>query len=271
MTVGSGTPPLDSLPDEIPAATLVVFRQPAQSGGPPEILMTVRSSQLAFAGGAAVFPGGRVDPGDRDLARALVAQDASLRGDPDELAHRIAAIRETLEETGLAVGFDGDVDAAGAARARALLRNGGTLHAVLETTGWRLAPGQLVPFARWCPRGVSHHRIFDTRFYLGDLGTGRVEVAADASETTALFWITAAEALDRAQTGELRLIFPTRRNLERLAQFNSFADARQHAEATPVRRIIPSVEGEGAQRHLVIPEGLGYPVTREPIDTAMRA
>ncbi|MFT6474840.1 MAG: 8-oxo-dGTP pyrophosphatase MutT (NUDIX family), partial [Qipengyuania sp.] len=43
----------------IPAATVVIFRN-APQGGPPEILMTIRSREMVFAGGMAVFPGGRV-------------------------------------------------------------------------------------------------------------------------------------------------------------------------------------------------------------------
>ena len=82
----------------IPAATVVIFRN-APQGGPPEILMTIRSREMVFAGGMAVFPGGRVDPADFDLG-------ASMGGplDPDEAAHQVAVVRETLEETGLVIG-----------------------------------------------------------------------------------------------------------------------------------------------------------------------
>ena len=43
----------------IPAATLVVVREP--HGDPPELLMVERAQGMAFAGGALVFPGGRID------------------------------------------------------------------------------------------------------------------------------------------------------------------------------------------------------------------
>jgi 8-oxo-dGTP pyrophosphatase MutT (NUDIX family) len=46
--------------DPIPAATLVIFRDAA---GAPELLMVERAKAMAFAGGALVFPGGRIDPG----------------------------------------------------------------------------------------------------------------------------------------------------------------------------------------------------------------
>ncbi|WP_204270990.1 NUDIX domain-containing protein, partial [Escherichia coli] len=66
--------------------------------GPPELLMVERAAAMSFAGGALVFPGGRVDPGDFVLA-------GRHAGDVEENAARIAAIRETLEEAGVAVGL----------------------------------------------------------------------------------------------------------------------------------------------------------------------
>ncbi|MFT3926237.1 MAG: NUDIX hydrolase [Myxococcales bacterium] len=68
-----------------PAATVVLLRE-APCGF--EVLMMKRGAQLAFHGGAWVFPGGRVDPIDEE-AGDLVAS-----------AQR-AAVRETREESGL--------------------------------------------------------------------------------------------------------------------------------------------------------------------------
>lgn len=251
-------------PIEIPAATLVVFRR-GPPGLPPELLMVVRSDALAFAGGMAVFPGGRVDPADRALAEALAGS-----GDADEAAHRIAAIRETIEETGLAPALREPLTAEDAAVLRAEVAAAGALAPALARHGLRLDLDALVPFARWCPRAMAHARIFDTRFYLADLGTGAVDLAVDATENTRLFWISARDALARADAGELSVIFPTRRNLERLAQFASFAEARAHAEAHPVRMIVPQIAERDGRRALTIPDDLGYPVTHEPLDRAMR-
>lgn len=253
--------------DPIPAATLVVFRE-GRSAPEPEILMVVRSKQLRFAGGMAVFPGGRVDPEDRDLAaRHAPDQTESVQ---DELAHRIAAIRETLEETGLALGLSGAIDAEGAAAARKLALQEGALAPVLDRFGWKLDAQALVCFARWLPLGLAHDRIFDTRFYLADLGTGAVDVAVDETENTRLFWTSAKGALAMADEGEISVIFPTRRNLERLAQFASYEEARAHALATPVRTIIPQIDESGPQPMLRIPDDAGYPVTEEAFGTAQR-
>ena len=56
--------------------------------------MIERTGPMAFAAGALVFPGGRIDKDDRSSAEGIAAF-------PDAAA-RIAAIRETIEETGIA-------------------------------------------------------------------------------------------------------------------------------------------------------------------------
>jgi 8-oxo-dGTP pyrophosphatase MutT (NUDIX family) len=245
----------------IPAATVVIFRH-AANGGPPELLMVQRAKEMRFAGGAAVFPGGRIDEADRVLAAALAPET-----DPDLTAARIAAVRETLEETGLAVAITSRVSADEARAARALLLEQGTLAPVLERFGWKLDLAALVPFARWCPQWDG---AFDTRFFLADLGTGVVDITVDATENTRLFWASAVQALAMADGGETSVIFPTRRNLERLAQFASFAEARDHAAATPIRTISPLRQERGGETYLTIPEGLGYPVTAQPMSTVRR-
>jgi 8-oxo-dGTP pyrophosphatase MutT (NUDIX family) len=248
----------------IPAATLVIFRKGADDGA-PELLMVQRSHDMRFAGGKAVFPGGRIDPADHDLAAGFdLPEDAE---EPGRTAARVAALRETLEETGLLVGIDAPVTAAEAIAARAALLGGDSFAGVLDRLGRRLVPEALVPFARWCP---NFSGAFDTHFFLTDLGTGAVEVEVDATENTHLFWASAAQSLAKADAGEISVIYPTRRNLERLAQFASFTEAAEHARATPIRTIAPRrIQRDGAM-HLCIPDGLGYPVTSQVMTTVQR-
>lgn len=258
---------LDEAPPATPAATVVIFRNdPAR--GAPQLLMVERSASMNFAGGAAVFPGGRVDDADRVLAATLAApgvDDETL----DDLAGRVAAVRETIEETGLVVGIDRAVDHAEALAARAFLCEQGALAPVLERHGWSLRLDDLTYFARWRPKH-RHMRVFDTRFYLADLGTGAVDLLVDDTENTHLFWASAAEALDLADTGKIKIIFPTRRNLERLAGFASFAEARAHVEATPVQKITPFLEHRDGVPWLCIRADAGYPVTGEPMESVAR-
>ncbi len=248
-------------PSVVPAATVVVFRHAAE-GGPPELLMLQRSDGMRFAGGAAVFPGGRVDPADRELARRI------LPGEAEEIAAaRIAAIRETLEESGLMIATRQPVTAQEAREARALLMEVGRLDIVLERFGWELEPQSLTFFAHWCP---LWEKAFDTRFFVVDLGTGAVDVTVDATENSRLFWTSAADALAMADSGEITVIFPTRRNLERLAQYASHAEALADIAAHPVSRINPHTEQRDDGEWLVIPEGLGYPVLGQLKATARR-
>jgi 8-oxo-dGTP pyrophosphatase MutT (NUDIX family) len=257
--------PSPTPPDLKPAATVVIFRQVAP-GRAPELLMVQRAKNMRFAGGAAVFPGGRIDPADHELAADFAAQFAAA-GDPEEGAARVAAIRETLEETGLVIGIDRPVSSAQAAQAREMLLTEGALRPVLARMGWQITPQVLVPFARWCPMRDGS---FDTRFYLANLGTGAVDIAVDLTENTHLFWASAADALAMADRGEISVIYPTRRNLDRLALFASFADACVQAQAYPVRMITPAAVEEDGQRWLTIPDDQGYPVTRQLMDTVMR-
>ncbi len=71
-----------------PAATVVLLRDGADGC---EVLLVRRNAQLAFHGGAWVFPGGRVDAGDFDDSRDVLR------------AARRAAVREAHEEAGLVI------------------------------------------------------------------------------------------------------------------------------------------------------------------------
>ncbi|MEM1052701.1 MAG: NUDIX domain-containing protein [Pseudomonadota bacterium] len=259
----------DSLaPQGIPAATIIIFRN-CPDGGAPQVLMTVRSRNMTFASGMAVFPGGRVDDADFALGEEISnASDRSIT--PDEAAHQIAAVRETLEETGLALGLRGQIDGKSAAMARAQLEETKALAPVLAAFEWTLDLDQIVPFARWFPKNENIPRVYDTRFYLANLGTGKVEVSTDNAENTRLFWVSAQGALDMATRDEIKLIFPTRRNLERLALFASFEEARAQAEAIPVKTIVPQVDTTGPEPMLTIMQNAGYPVTAELLETVAR-
>lgn len=68
------------------ASTVVLLRDSAAG---PEVLMLKRASQLAFFGGAWVFPGGKVEPEDGDLEHDLMS------------AARVACVRELFEEAGI--------------------------------------------------------------------------------------------------------------------------------------------------------------------------
>ena len=248
-------------PEARPAATLVVMRDRAD--GSPDILMVERAGVMAFAPGAMVFPGGRVDSGDHDLAEMLGLPDV------DEGAARIAAIRETIEEAALPIGFARTPDAAAIATIRTALASGAPIAEALVAVGATLDLDALVPFARWRP-DYSPVRRYDTRFYLAALPPDAPAPQVDGTENVRLCWSSAQAVLDDADAGRLSLIFPTRRNLERLALFPSHAAAVAQAHAFPVRVVVPWSETRDGEEYLCIPDDLGYPVTAERRDLVRR-
>lgn len=258
---------LENPPEPIatPAATMVIFRQ-NPDGGAPLLLMVERIKAMAFAGGAAVFPGGKVDPADFDYAEML--------GGPlplDEAAARLAAIRETIEEAGLALGLKGVDDPADCDVARAALHDGESLQAICNHFGWQPDFDQLVPWSRWRPPAFERaSRVFDTRFYLVDAGNTTPLATVDHTENRALFWASAAQVLEKADKGEVKIIFPTRRNLERLAMFGSFDAATAHAAEHPVSIVLTYIDKREDGNWLCIPDGHGYPVLEESLDQALR-
>lgn len=244
--------------DAIPAATLVVWKD---SGTGPEILVVERAATMAFAAGAIVFPGGRIDDADRRLAVAL--------GRPGDAA-RVTAIRETIEETGVMPAIEGKVTPVLGLKIQASLNSGADLSTLLHAHGLQLDLDALTPFARWMP-AFKQPRKFDTLFYVAAAPAGLWIPSPQEGECVAAEWASPMQLLDRVDRGEASAIFPTKRNLERLAQHLDFesvlADARNHSIDT----IIPWVEDVDGAPHVKIPDGRGYPVISEPLATAFRA
>ena len=238
-----------------PAATLILLRD---SDPGFEVLMIERAATMSFAAGALAFPGGRVDEDDR-VAAADPALVISGGIEADEAAARVCAIRETLEEVGILIGCAmGDPTGW-----RAALGAGALFSDLLREAGTCLDLGALTPFARWCPKLHAHS--YDTRFYLARVDHRHV-AKADGYEAASAEWVRPARPL----AGAAPMLFPTRRNLERLDVHSSIGDLVAHALATPVTTITPHIVEEQGERFLCIPEGLGYPVLRERLATALR-
>lgn len=245
-----------AMTDAVLAATLVLLRDTPD--GPPEIPMVSRGNQLAFAANRMVFPGGRVDVDDHLLAARgdLLVEGPAI--EPEDLACRITAIRETIEEIGLAPGIPNLTDAAMIGDIRRALHSGEPLSLILERNWLRIDPHSIHLFARWRPDHELARR-FDTRFYLArapEIG----EAIADGVESSQLLWGTAEKHL---ATG--KMMMPTIRNLEWIAQARDYDDAAGQARRSTVETVTPWVEERDGVRWMCIPEGLGYPVTAAPL------
>jgi len=242
--------------DAIPAATLVVVRD--MPAAPPDLLIVERAAGMAFAGGALVFPGGRIDDADTGLAGS--SKDAA----------KIAAIRETLEETGIAAGLIPVPPPRLAAQLQDTLIKGESFGGLMANHGLALDLESLTLFARWKP-AFQHARRFDTCFFVARAPPGDWPPRPQAGECEDALWLSAAGVLARIGRGEASAIFPTMRNLERLAAHRDFAAIRADALAYPVETITPWIEDRDGVPHIIIPDNLGYPVTSEPLVSATRA
>jgi 8-oxo-dGTP pyrophosphatase MutT (NUDIX family) len=177
----------------VDAATLIVLDTRLKK---PRLLMGKRNPNLRFMPGKYVFPGGRVDAGDKTMtASGALSPRAEMRlmaSAPRMTPLRcralaMAAIRETFEETGLMIGH-GDFG-------KPEFAPDGVWQEFADQ-GMFPTPDALMFVARAItpPR---RPRRFDTRFFVAPMTAvgGKVERVFDAdAELTELVWVTLDEA-----------------------------------------------------------------------------
>jgi 8-oxo-dGTP pyrophosphatase MutT (NUDIX family) len=201
------------------AATVLLLRA-GPGGGRPQVWMLTRVAEMAFAAGASVFPGGRVDADDGDLPwSGRPAERFAAEFDcPLDLARALvgAAVRETFEETGVLL----TTPAASMASAQPEVESGRLPFGDLLTRhGLAIDADLLRPWSRWItPRRERNRRRYDTRFFVAHLPAG-AEAADLTSESVIGGWITPAEAMAATDRGERHLMPPTRATLESIAAF----------------------------------------------------
>jgi 8-oxo-dGTP pyrophosphatase MutT (NUDIX family) len=244
-----------------PAATIMLLRD-----GPKgiEVFMVVRHHAIEFAAGALVFPGGRVEESDYDLAAGDCPNPDRL--DTDALAFRVAAIRETFEECGVLlarpVGSDRLIDAETLRRLEDQHRgalNAGSIgfDAVLGSEGLQPAPDLLVHFAHWITPAHQPKR-YDTHFFLAEAPSEHLAVH-DGGEAVDSIWITPADALAGTEAGQYKLVFATAKNLEKLGRASSVAAAMKAASGATVVTVQPrGTKLEGSKRLMRIPVEADY-------------
>lgn len=233
------------------AATVILLRD-GQRG--IEAWLMTRATQMVFAAGMAVFPGGRVDDADADLpfvtdsefsaAQAMGCEPAQAR------ALLGAAIRETFEETGvLLTAPSADLSVERAAVEAGERRFGD----VLREHGLRADPRSLYPWARWVtPAGEV--RRYDTRFFVCALPDG-AQPQDLTTESSSAGWFAPQDAIMLAERGELGLLPPTLVNLASVAQFATVTEAVATAAARalePVQARLTRLDGQLA---VELPDG----------------
>jgi 8-oxo-dGTP pyrophosphatase MutT (NUDIX family) len=247
-----------------PASTILLLRDGSGADG-IEVFMMVRHYEIDFASGALVFPGGSIDAGDQEIIAKPELYAGSDGLDTSTLNFRIAAIRETFEESGILLarrrGSNQLIDAAWAgeiaASHRAPMCDGEVSFAqILVQQDLVLALDLLVPYAHWITPEKMPKR-FDTWFFLAAAPPEQVG-AHDGKESTDSIWVSPREALAGGDSGRFKLPFPTTRNLIKLGKQPSVATALEHARKHPIVTVMPVMIRDGDKRQLRIPAEAGY-------------
>ena len=248
-----------------PASTILLLRDSAVTKDEIEVFMMVRHYEIDFNSGALVFPGGSVDKGDQEIIAdpSLYAGGDGL--DAADLSFRIAAIRETFEESGILLarprGSKSLVDARRAAEIEAAHRADLcdakiTFLKVLADNGLLLALDELVPYAHWItPEGMPKR--FDTWFFLAAAPPAQVG-AHDGRESTDSIWLSPREALAGGESGRFKLPFPTTRNLIKLGKQPNVKAALDDSRGKPIVTVMPIMTRLNGGRQLRIPLEAGY-------------
>ncbi len=245
--------------DEVPArpATTVLLLRDGPAG--IEVLMVERNINVAFVGGALVFPGGRVDA--VDAAPAVLKHCRTVPGLSDgELAWCVAGIREAYEEAHVLlarpVGSEGLLSADALAALEARFPAVPTLADLLATGDIELATDLLVPFAHWVTPRFQKKR-FDTRFYLAPAPLDQVP-AHDGHEAVASLWMTPAAAIAASEARRVELIFVTKLNLLKLDRSATVAEALATARTAPIVSVCPELVRRPGGDILRIPDAADY-------------
>jgi len=235
------------------ASTVMLARE---AGARFELFMLRRSEQSHFVPDAYVFPGGtlsEIDLSERALARTRFAPDEAerrariaasspdvpLASDRELAALSFAALRELYEEAGVYFACDAGGNSVEADR-NALRAD---FLESLERSDLYADARQLALFSQWLTPPQFPKR-YNTHFFLAPAPEGAA-AAADAHETHDGIWISPADALARNAAGDLHLVYPTIKHLERLARFATLDELFAFARAKPVLALSPETDNAG--------------------------
>jgi 8-oxo-dGTP pyrophosphatase MutT (NUDIX family) len=244
------------------ASTVVLLRRST----PVEVFLVRRHHEIAFMGGAHVFPGGRVEQSDVVDDPHLICDgiDAAARRISDvsaaaAIAFHVAAIRELFEEAGILlarrdgvlVPIDGALSTRFGQYRMALATGDISLVEMAEREGLRLALDALAYFAHWVTPEIEARR-FDTRFFAAVTPDNQI-ATHDAAEVTDGQWMTPDAAIARCRAGEIALPPPTWTTLRAIGRHRTVDEVMQWARPCTVARVQPSVIQRGDTRVILLP------------------
>jgi hypothetical protein len=222
-----------------PASTVILVRQ---KGGALQVYLLKRSQESSFFPATYVFPGGGVEPEDRDMSRWIPHVDmdkeeifrrlgGGMSGE-DTVAYGVSAVRETFEESGVLLCRPDD--------------RGGELFEKIRTRrmerglpkGWlkdlalhghcQLEFSRLGRWAHWITPEAMPRR-YEARFLVAFMPQGQ-ECIPDRTETTDGIWSSPEDAISENLKGEIPLSPPTLVTLHQLMGYKDLDTLRREVE-----------------------------------------
>ena len=222
--------------------------------------MLERAETMAFAAGALVFPGGRIDPEDHAMAARF--PETRRRRRPDR--------RDPGDDRG-------DRSRAGASararRRRAARGDGGRAGpSRLCSTRWacRSTSTRSPPSPAGAPISARRGASTPSSIWPRRRRAGGPLHSADETESVHTFWASAGDGprRDRGGPGQGDLPDPPQPRAARRLRLAGRGPGRRGAPSGAADH--PLGRGAGRPRFVCIPEGIGYPVTAEPYESARR-
>ncbi len=221
----------------VPSATVILVRE---DQGQLQVYLLERNVKSRFMAGNYVFPGGKVDPSDRDTAFWMDKIDLSLHEISDRFpscfdvreifGYGIAAIRETFEESGVILTHPDLLDG------KRHLQNirhhekrpdGDVFKKIVEENNLTLSFSSLYPWRHWITPELMKQR-YTTLFFLAVMPEDQT-CRPDNAETTNGVWMNPRKGLERNLNGVLLLSPPTLVTLHQLLTFKNLKEIKENS------------------------------------------
>jgi 8-oxo-dGTP pyrophosphatase MutT (NUDIX family) len=255
------------------AATVIILRQSLKDPGAFEVLMVLRHMDSKFVPGSSVFPGGCLDQEDYspDMESLCTGMDAkkaqaimhNMSSPEKAIGAWVAGIRETFEEVGLLMAYNGDKtlmsfdsdDVRNRFRSyRKKLQTGEiTLQDVLLAEGLTLATDRLHYFSHWITPEFLPHR-YDVRFFVTEAPANQ-EALHDGIELTRHVWLTPKKILEGFRRREFDMVVPTLVTIEELSRHKTIQEIIASAKKKKIDAVLTVMIEEDGEIVEYSPDG----------------
>ena len=246
---------IDTAPRD--AATVIILRD-GSSG--LEVFLVRRHGLSDVLGGAYVFPGGKLDASDLQLASHLDQAASALHaalGEPELAIEQagglyVAALREAFEECGVL--FAEGVSQRHSLQLAEQIRGGRPFNQVLADLQLRLQTRAVLPWSRWITPHMPSitNKRFDTRFFVAALPADQI-ARHDDVETTESAWLAPRLALQQYWDRAIELAPPQIMTLAHLSRFPDVASVLHSARQRPPALVAPEPFEAQGERILCYP------------------